>query len=385
MHPLVELSTTATTAALEVSAGRMTQAAADRLAALTARGASARQRDDPSHRRLRHAADRRPRVTRRIPAAAAGPDVDHPGRAGRALPVPGGDLRPGGRPPHPADAPARVVGVRAYAGFPVRDPAGDVVGVCAVMDYVPREWHAARAGRRRRRRAGVHRLRGRAAGPRRRARTAPLPGRAAQQPRHRGRRLRPHRAAGAGQPAALPTGSASDLQGSDIEQWTARTRATDADGTPVTTAQTPLAHALHGRRLHGVEQTLRHHGRRFAAVPGQRPPVTDERGRRLGAVSVFHDITEAAPGRRPAAGAGPDQGRVPQPRRTRAAHAADRDRLVPGPDRRRRPGARRWPTAWRWCSPPGAAATGCAAWSRPCSTSPRWTAGAPSCDLPTST
>ncbi|GAA2846013.1 hypothetical protein Acy02nite_47760 [Actinoplanes cyaneus] len=40
----------------------------------------------------------------------------------------------------PADAPARAVGIRSYAGFPVRDPAGAIVGVCAVMDYRTRHW-----------------------------------------------------------------------------------------------------------------------------------------------------------------------------------------------------------------------------------------------------
>ena len=40
----------------------------------------------------------------------------------------------------PPDAPARELGVRCYAGFPIRDADTEIVGTCAVMDYRPREW-----------------------------------------------------------------------------------------------------------------------------------------------------------------------------------------------------------------------------------------------------
>lgn len=43
----------------------------------------------------------------------------------------------------PLEAPARAVGVRSYAGFPIRAPDGEIVGVCAVLDYRPRSWEAA--------------------------------------------------------------------------------------------------------------------------------------------------------------------------------------------------------------------------------------------------
>src|SRR6185437_582439 len=40
----------------------------------------------------------------------------------------------------PRYAPALALGVRAYAGFPVRDPDDRIVGVCTVLDFEPREW-----------------------------------------------------------------------------------------------------------------------------------------------------------------------------------------------------------------------------------------------------
>jgi two-component system phosphate regulon sensor histidine kinase PhoR len=43
----------------------------------------------------------------------------------------------------PARALARQMGVGSYAGFPVRDPAGEVVGVCCVADDRPRRWQPA--------------------------------------------------------------------------------------------------------------------------------------------------------------------------------------------------------------------------------------------------
>lgn len=42
----------------------------------------------------------------------------------------------------PQDAPLRVVGGRAYVGFPIRSPDDVAVGVCAAIDYRPRVWTA---------------------------------------------------------------------------------------------------------------------------------------------------------------------------------------------------------------------------------------------------
>jgi sigma-B regulation protein RsbU (phosphoserine phosphatase) len=44
---------------------------------------------------------------------------------------------------HPrARCPSRPAGVSAWAGFPVRDPHGNVVGVLCVADHLPRHWSA---------------------------------------------------------------------------------------------------------------------------------------------------------------------------------------------------------------------------------------------------
>jgi phosphoserine phosphatase RsbU/P len=44
---------------------------------------------------------------------------------------------------HPRDrCPSRPAGVSAWAGFPVRDPHGNVVGVLCVADHLPRHWSA---------------------------------------------------------------------------------------------------------------------------------------------------------------------------------------------------------------------------------------------------
>jgi signal transduction histidine kinase/PAS domain-containing protein len=40
----------------------------------------------------------------------------------------------------PAQSLARSMGERAYAGYPIRDLDGVVTGVCAVLDYQPRQW-----------------------------------------------------------------------------------------------------------------------------------------------------------------------------------------------------------------------------------------------------
>jgi phosphoserine phosphatase RsbU/P len=45
--------------------------------------------------------------------------------------------------PHPgARCPLEPTGVSAWAGFPVRDPHGDVVGALCVADHLPRHWSA---------------------------------------------------------------------------------------------------------------------------------------------------------------------------------------------------------------------------------------------------
>ena len=40
----------------------------------------------------------------------------------------------------PPEAPEAASGARAYAGFPIHDADGELMGVCAVLDYQPRLW-----------------------------------------------------------------------------------------------------------------------------------------------------------------------------------------------------------------------------------------------------
>src|SRR4051794_18661310 len=112
-------------AALEMRPGGVSQAAADRLAALTARGAGARSA-------LIHLVDGRqmcligghelpPGFERMQPVPVSAT------LAGLVLqsrfPVIIRDVDTDAR--VPLDAPARVVGIRSYAGFPVRDSTGE--------------------------------------------------------------------------------------------------------------------------------------------------------------------------------------------------------------------------------------------------------------------
>ncbi len=78
-----------------------------------------------------------------------------------------------------------------------------------------------------------------------------------------------------------------------LEDWAVRVPVTDADGRPLTAAQLPLTHALNGEQVRGAEQAVRLPDGGLRRLRVNAHPITDEQGRRLGAVSVFHDVTEA--------------------------------------------------------------------------------------------
>src|SRR4051794_24260984 len=121
-------------AELEMSPGGMSQTAADRLAALTARASSATcamiHVTDGRHMRLIGGHALPPGFSRmqQVPISST--------LAGLVLasgfPVVITDLETDYR--VPADAPVRSTPLRSYAGFPVRDPDSQIVGVCAVSD-----------------------------------------------------------------------------------------------------------------------------------------------------------------------------------------------------------------------------------------------------------
>jgi two-component system phosphate regulon sensor histidine kinase PhoR len=280
------------TASLEVSPGGLARSAADRLASLTARGSGAASAmihlAEGPHMRLIGGyslpAGFLPLQQVPMPLTLAGLVLHF--RFPLVIPDLAVDSRV------PAEAPARSVGIRAYAGFPVRDPAGEVVGVCAVMDYVPREWTPMQLA---------------AADDGAQACTAFVAERRARDAEREQRHFLDTllNSLDTGVAACDPSGrlvivnrSLADRLGGGgpsetLEEWAARVPVTDPDGRPVTPTQLPLMHALHGEQVRGAEQALRlpDGGSRRMRVNAH--PITDEQGRRLGAVSVFHDVTEA--------------------------------------------------------------------------------------------
>jgi two-component system, OmpR family, phosphate regulon sensor histidine kinase PhoR len=281
-------------AALEVTPGGMARSAADRLAALTARGAGAASAmihlAEGPHMRL-IGGYRLPTgflPLQQVPMSRTLAGLVMRQRHPLIIPDLAADPRV------PGDAPAREVGLRAYAGFPVKDPAGDVVGVCAVMDYLPREWTPMQLA---------------AADDGAQACTAFVAERRARDAEREQRHFLDTllNSLDTGVAACDPSGrlvivnrSLADRLGpgskgpaDSLEEWATRLPVTDRDGRPVPSAQLPLMHALHGEQVRGAEQALRlpDGGSRRLRVNAH--PITDEHGRRLGAVSVFHDVTEA--------------------------------------------------------------------------------------------
>jgi two-component system phosphate regulon sensor histidine kinase PhoR len=277
---------------LEVSPGGLARTAADRLAALTARGAGAASAmihlAEGPHMRLigGYSLPVGFLPMQQVPVSQTLAGLVMHNR----FPLVIGDLALDNR--VPAEAPARTVGLRAYAGFPVRDPAGEVVGVCAVMDYLPREWTALQLA---------------AADDGAQACTAFVAERRARDAEREQRHFLDTllNSLDTGVAACDPSGrlvivnrSLADRLGGNaaaesLEEWAARVPVTDPDGRPITPTGLPLLNALHGEQVRGAEQALRlpDGGSRRLRVNAH--PITDEHGRRLGAVSVFHDVTEA--------------------------------------------------------------------------------------------
>jgi two-component system phosphate regulon sensor histidine kinase PhoR len=277
---------------VEVVPGGLARSAANRLAALTARGSGAASAmihlaDGPHMRLIGGYAlpvGFLPMQQVPVPLTLAGLVLHS------RLPVVISDLLADSR--VPSEAPARSVGIRAYAGFPVRDPLGEVVGVCAVMDYIPRDWSPMQLA---------------AADDGAQACTAFVAERRARDAEREQRHFLDTllNSLDTGVAACDPAGrlvvvnrSLADRLGpggaaGNREEWTARVPVTDPAGRPVTSTQLPLMRALRGEQVRGAEQALRlpDGGSRRLRVNAH--PITDEQGRRLGAVSVFHDVTEA--------------------------------------------------------------------------------------------
>ncbi|WP_307798071.1 ATP-binding protein [Actinoplanes flavus] len=276
---------------MEMAPGGMSRTAADRLAALTEGGARAAcamiHLAEGGHMRLVGGHNLPPgfEPMQQVPMSStlAGVLV----RTGFPLVV--SDVEADDR--VPADAPVRAVGIRAYAGFPVRDPAGAIVGVCAVMDYQPRQWQPDELT---------------AVDNGAQACTAFVAEQRAHEAEYQQRRFLDTML------DSLDTGVAAcaadghlvlvnrslrerlnlPADVTDLDRWSTWLPITTTDGEPVDPAQMPLGRALHGTDVRGNEFAVQtRDGRRLMRINAH--PITDHQGNRLGAVSVHHDITDA--------------------------------------------------------------------------------------------
>ncbi|BBH69528.1 hypothetical protein ACTI_62130 [Actinoplanes sp. OR16] len=274
-------------AAMEMTAGGMTHSAADRLAALTVHGARAACG-------LIHLVDERNlrlvggynlptgfEPMRDVPVSATlGGLVMRTG-----FPVVISDVNTDER--VPADAPVRTVGIRAFAGFPVRDPDGRIMGTCSVMDYQPRHWQPEELT---------------AVDDGAQACTAFVAELRAHETEYRQRMFLDTlldsldtgvAACDTGGRLVLVNRSLREQLGVSItegpvEQWVRQLPLTTPEGAPVDPAKLPLLLALTGTDVRGADYVL--HGR-----DGERRQlvVNAHPIRRMGAVAVFHDVTEA--------------------------------------------------------------------------------------------
>jgi two-component system phosphate regulon sensor histidine kinase PhoR len=190
----------------------------------------------------------------------------------------------------PVDAPIRAAGIQCYAGFPVRDPAGAVVGVCAVMDYQARHWSAEQLT---------------AVDDAAQACTAFVAEQHAYEAEHHHRQYLDTlldsldtgvAACDADGNLVLVNRSLRDRLGihtveGTVEHWARHLPLTTPDGALVEPGQVPLLRALHGTDVHGIEYQL--HTREGPCLfKVNAHAITDRHGQRLGAVALFHDITE---------------------------------------------------------------------------------------------
>ncbi|AEV84343.1 histidine kinase [Actinoplanes sp. SE50] len=275
---------------MELTRGQMTQTAADRMAAVTARAAQARCA-------MIHITDGQNLRLIGGQAIPAGFDNRKPvpvtsTLAGLVLhtgfPVTINDIHTDIR--VPLDAPVRSTRLRCYAGFPVRDPDGHIVGVCAVADELARDWLP-------------EQLAGADEGAQ--ACTALVAEHLARESELRQRVFLDTLL------DSLDTGvAACDADGrlvlvnrslrerlelTDVdgtaEEWVARLPATDTTGTPLSPDRTSLLRALRGETVRGAENFLQVQGQRHLFRVNGHPITYGDQ--QLGAVAVFHDITAA--------------------------------------------------------------------------------------------
>ncbi|MFF5289194.1 ATP-binding protein [Paractinoplanes globisporus] len=188
----------------------------------------------------------------------------------------------------PRYAPARTLGVRAYAGFPIRDPQERVVGVCTVVDLRPRRWtpdelaavdeaaQACTALVAEQQRADTHR----------RFLEAVL------------QHLHVAVAACDENGRLVFTNAATRLLsgampiGAHISECVEHSLLTDDRGRPVPFEELPLCRALRGDQVCDAELTVSVPGKPTKTVYADAQPIVGADGRRLGAVVAVRDVTD---------------------------------------------------------------------------------------------
>ncbi|GAA2509901.1 ATP-binding protein [Pilimelia columellifera] len=192
----------------------------------------------------------------------------------------------------PAEAPLRLIGGAAYAGFPIRDPRGEVTGVVCAVDYRPREWSAAQL-------AAVDQAA--------QAATAFVAERHAAAEAARWSRFLDlllanlHVAVGACDAAgkvvfaneamrqAFPAHTDTAMR--DVREWGADLMLCDATGRPLTPEQMPLLRALRGETLRDFLMTAYQRGAAPREFSASAQPIPAGEDAIQGAVICAQDVT----------------------------------------------------------------------------------------------
>jgi signal transduction histidine kinase/PAS domain-containing protein len=187
--------------------------------------------------------------------------------------------------------------VGAYAGFPVRGDAGQVIGVLDMADYGPRHWstrelasadNAAQLFAGLLASANASNARGRGEAERRQALTSAVldsldTGVAACDAR--GDLVLFNRAM-----RGILSGAESD--DSRAGQWAAGVRVSHPDGRAVRAEDMPLARALAGDTVRARELVIVDDDGRQCSYMANAEPINDQAGGRLGAVTALHEVTD---------------------------------------------------------------------------------------------
>ncbi|WP_433364133.1 ATP-binding protein [Actinoplanes sp. CA-142083] len=188
----------------------------------------------------------------------------------------------------PEGAPALELGVRAYAGFPIRDPGERIVGVCTALDFVPREWspeqlaavdeaaQACTALVTEQQRADTHR----------RFLEAIL------QHLHVGVAACDEHGLLVFANDAIQQLAGAMPPGDHISECAERHHLVDGEGRPLPAQESPLCCAMRGEELREAEFTVKPPGLSARTAIADAQLITGADGRQLGAVVAVRDVTD---------------------------------------------------------------------------------------------